>query len=218
MVFTAVIAVICAYLLGSINFAVVFIRAFINKDVRNIGSGNAGTTNAMRAGGKKVGILTFLCDFAKGVFSAFLGKIVFSYLFEITAINYVKPIYGAYICGFVCLIGHIWPLFFEFRGGKGVATGVGVFFVICPIASLIGLVAFTVCFLISRTVSLSSIIGTVSVVATALILYDKSAMFLPQLVMGCIMGIMVIVKHKDNIKKIIKGEENKFAKGKGKNG
>ena len=107
----AVITVFAAYLIGSVNFAIIFTKVFANKDVRTVGSGNAGTTNTFRAAGKKVGTLTFICDFAKGTVSAYLGKIVFEYIFVSTANPMYNPVYGAYICGLICMIGHIFPLF-----------------------------------------------------------------------------------------------------------
>ena len=213
MYVSAIIAVIAAYLIGSVNFAVIFTKIFAHKDVRTVGSGNAGTTNTFRAAGKKVGILTFICDFSKGTLSSFLGKIIFQYLFSVTANPMYKPIYGAYICGLACMIGHILPLFFEFKGGKGVATGAGIYLSFCPIATLIGLGVFAVCLLISKTVSVSSLIATVSVVVSSLIMFDRGCLFLPQLIMSALIGLIIFYKHKDNIRRIINGEERKVSFG-----
>ncbi len=213
MLLTALITVVAAYLIGSISFAIIFTKIFAKKDVRTVGSGNAGTTNTFRAAGKKVGILTFICDFLKGTLSAYLGKIIFEYIFNSTGDPMYSPIYGAYICGLACMIGHIFPLFFEFRGGKGVATGAGIFLAFCPIATAIGLLLFAISLLITKTVSVSSLVGTVSVVICALIMYDKSSLFLPQMIMAVIIGLIIIIKHKDNIVRIINGEERKISIG-----
>ncbi len=213
MILTAIITIIAAYFIGSVNFAVLFTRAFTKKDVRDFGSGNAGSTNALRVGGKKNGILTFVCDFLKGSIAGFMGKIIFSYIMNTTGEAWAMPIYGAYICAIFCLLGHIFPLFFGFKGGKGVATGAGVFLSICPLATLIGLVVFTICFIITKTVSVSSLIATVMVVATAIIMYDKTALFVPQMIFALILLLMVVVRHKDNILRLIRGEENVFSLG-----
>jgi len=210
MFFTGLIAVIGAYLIGSVNFAVIFTKLFTKKDVRNFGSGNAGSTNALRVGGKKIGILTFACDFFKGSVATYLGKLIFEYIGNNSQSPLANAVYGMYFCAFACLIGHIFPIFFGFRGGKGVATGVGIYLVICPLSAVVGLVCFIVTVITSRMVSLSSIIGTVSVVITALVLNYKSASFLVQLLFCMILGGIVIFKHKDNIVRIINKTENKF--------
>ncbi len=210
MFFTALTAVIGAYLLGSVNFAVLFTKAFTKKDVRNFGSGNAGSTNALRVGGKLNGALTFICDFLKGTAASLFGKYIFEYIYAQTASAYAKPIYGAYFCAIACLLGHVFPLFFGFKGGKGVATGAGVFLAICPLSTLLGISVFAVVLFITKYVSVSSIAGTLTVVITALIMFDRNGAFLPQFVMAVIMALIVIVKHKGNIKKLMNGTENKI--------
>lgn len=207
---TAIITVIGAYLCGSINFAVIFTKAFTKNDVRDFGSGNAGTTNVMRVVGFMPGILTFICDALKGFVACFAGKLIFEYINNITDSAWSLPIYGAYICGVACMLGHVFPLFFQFKGGKGVATSVGIFAVCCPIAIISGLAVFGLGLLILRIVSVSSLAATVVVVALSFILYDKDASFWPQAIMAFVMGGIVIAKHKTNIKRIIAGEEKKM--------
>ena len=137
----AIFTVILAYLLGSISFAIVFSKAFMKKDVRELGSGNAGTTNIMRTGGVKLGALTFLCDVLKGFITCFVGKLVFKFAFQ----NGDEwAVYGAFLCGLACMLGHVFPIFFQFKGGKGIATSVGIFAVCCWPAILIGLSVFAV--------------------------------------------------------------------------
>lgn len=210
MIMTAVITVIGAYLIGSINFAVLFTRAFTNVDVRDYGSGNAGTTNVMRVGGVMPGILTFVCDVLKGALACFVGKMIFGYIFTQTGAVWAMPAYGAYVCGVFCIIGHIFPLFFGFKGGKGVATSVGIFAVCCPIAIIIGLVIFAISVLISKIVSLSSIIATVVVISLSLVFRNDQAYFAPQAIMSLIIGAIVILKHYDNIKRLVRGEEKRL--------
>ncbi|MBQ8203277.1 MAG: glycerol-3-phosphate 1-O-acyltransferase PlsY [Clostridia bacterium] len=206
----AVLTVIAAYLMGSINFAVIFTKAFIKSDIRDFGSGNAGTTNVMRVGGFLPGLLTFVCDALKGFVACEAGYLIFDYINKASGSEWSHAIYGAYICGLACMLGHVFPVFFQFKGGKGVATSVGIFAVCCPIAIIIGLAAFAVSTLITRIVSLSSIIATLVVVALSLIYYTDTALFLPQAIPCILMGIVVILKHKDNIKRLIKGEEKKL--------
>lgn len=211
MIMTAIITVIGAYLLGSINFAVIFTKCFTNSDVRDFGSGNAGTTNVMRVGGFLPGVLTFICDILKGFFACYIGKLMFDYIGSNMASAYAVPIYGAYLCGVACILGHVFPIFFDFKGGKGVAVGVGIYLVCCPIAILVGLIVFAILFLVSKIVSFSSLMSTVVVVILSLILYNTSALFFPQAVLSFIMGIIIIAKHKENIKRLLSGEEKRLS-------
>lgn len=213
MVITAIVTVLAAYFLGSINFAVIFAKAFLKKDVRNLGSGNAGTTNVMRTAGFLPGALTFICDALKGFVAVFIGKTVFDYILTTSGDVWAQPIYGAYICGVACMLGHVFPVFFQFKGGKGVATSVGIFAVCSPIAIIIGLSVFAVCLVVSKLVSLSSLTATLTVVVCSAVFYDTSAALLPQILLSCVMGIIVILKHKENIKRIISGTESKIGKG-----
>lgn len=208
-------AVVIAYLLGSINFAVIFANAFLKKDVRELGSGNAGTTNVMRTAGFLPGALTFICDALKGFAACFIGKMIFSHLHTVTENPFFLAIYGAFICGVACMLGHVFPLFFGFKGGKGVAVSVGIFAVCCPTAIVSGLVLFGILLATVKVMSISSLSATVVVVGASLIFYDKSALFWPQAVCTVIMGAIVFLKHKDNIVRLIRGEENKFTIKKG---
>ncbi|MBQ8648957.1 MAG: glycerol-3-phosphate 1-O-acyltransferase PlsY [Clostridia bacterium] len=210
MLISAIITVIAAYLLGSINFAVIFSAVFVKKDVRDMGSGNAGTTNVMRTAGFLPGLLTFICDALKGFAACMIGKLIFDYIYTATGAEWALPIYGAYLCGVACMLGHIFPLFFQFRGGKGVATSVGIFAVCCPIAIVIGLAVFAVMTLITKIVSLSSLTATVTVVVLSVVFYNENAALWPQAVLSIIMGAMVFLKHKENIKRLVSGEESKI--------
>ena len=207
---TAIITIIAAYFIGSINFAVIFTKLFTHRDIRDFGSGNAGTTNVMRVGGFLPGALTFLCDALKGFAACALGKLIFDYISHYSDSVWAWSIFGAYICGIACMLGHVFPIFFGFKGGKGVATSVGIFAVCCPIAIALGLVCFALLLLITRIVSVSSLSATVVVVVFSIIFADAYAPLIPQIVMSVIMGIIVYVKHIDNIKRLMKGEEKKI--------
>lgn len=205
----AFLTLVLAYLIGSINFAVIFSKIFIRRDIRDFGSGNAGATNVMRVAGFLPGILTFLCDALKGFVACYAGKIIFSYLKENGTLK-GEAIYGAFLCGLFCMLGHVFPLYFRFKGGKGVATAVGIFYVCCPIAITIGLICFALVLIFSKIVSLSSLLATVTVVGCTFIFCDKSIYVLPQVLPALAMGILVFLKHSENIKRLIKGEEKKI--------
>lgn len=206
MYLAAAAAVVIAYFLGSINFAVIFANAFLKKDVRELGSGNAGTTNVMRTAGFLPGALTFVCDALKGFAACFIGKMLFIHAYPGT----IPWIYVAYMCGVACMLGHIFPIFFGFKGGKGVATSVGIFAVCCPIAIVIGLTVFALMVLLTKIVSLSSLIATVTVISLSIVFYNFDANIALPAVLSISMGVIVFLKHKDNIKRLVKGEEKKI--------
>ena len=210
MIFYAALVVSFSYLIGSVNFAVIFSKAFMKKDVRDIGSGNAGTTNIMRNGGFLPGALTFLCDALKGFVASFAGKLVFDYILGNTDAAWALPIYGAYICGLACMLGHVFPVFFQFKGGKGVATSVGIFAVCSPVAIVLGLTVFAIVTLTSKYVSVASVTAAVTVVVCSLIFRVSNAPIIPEIVMSVAMGLIVILKHIENMKRIIAGTESKI--------
>lgn len=209
----AIGAIIFAYLMGSINFAVIISSLFMKKDVRSMGSGNAGATNVLRNGGVIPGVLTFLLDALKGFVASYVGKLAFEYIESNSDFSWGKGIYGAFACGLLCMIGHVLPVFFQFKGGKGVATSVGIFFVCSPVSIISGLSVFTILVILSKMVSLASIIATVVVVSFTLIFYDSLASIIPVAIMTLLMGFIVIFKHRSNIKRILNGTESKFGKG-----
>ncbi len=210
MIMTAIVTVIAAYLIGSINFAVIFAKAFMKRDVRELGSGNAGATNVMRNAGLLPGILTFVFDALKGFVACYLGRVIFDYMYTQTGDELLRGIIGAYLCGLACMVGHVFPLFFNFKGGKGVATSVGIFAVCCPVAIIIGLSVFAIVLIVSKYVSLSSVLAAITVVVLSIIFCDKTALLLPQIVLALAMGAIVIGKHKENIKRLTAGNESKI--------
>ena len=140
---------IVSYLMGSIPFGLILTKIFLNKDIREIGSGNIGATNALRTGNKLIGYSTLILDIVKAVIPVIFVKI-----------NYPDLIYVASLCAF---LGHVFPIWLKFKGGKGVATYVGILFSINIILGLIFVVSWGVVFLLFRYSSLSSIIGALSV-------------------------------------------------------
>ncbi|MEE1277856.1 MAG: glycerol-3-phosphate 1-O-acyltransferase PlsY [Acutalibacteraceae bacterium] len=201
-------AIVFAYAVGSISFAVIFSKIFAHKDVRDFGSGSAGMTNVIRAIGILPGLLTFVFDALKGFVACYAAK---SWFFPLAFSQDSEwCIYGAYICGAICMLGHMFPLFFSFKGGKGVATSVGIFAVCCPYAIIAGLIVFILCFIISRIISLSSLIATVTVFVGVLLWHNDSVMLWPQLLLTAFMCALVFIKHKDNIIRLSRGEEKKL--------
>ena len=113
---------IVSYLLGSISFSIIFTKMFSKEDIRTMGSGNAGTTNVLRSVGKRAAILTFVFDILKCVISVLLAKYILEYICAASNAPFYIVNYGIYLAGFCCSIGHMYPIFFKFKGGKGVVT------------------------------------------------------------------------------------------------
>ena len=227
----ALLAILIAYLLGSINFAIIFSKIFIHKDVRDYGSHNAGMTNTMRVAGVLPGALTFIFDVLKGVAAAYIGFLIFKHCYSLTESQMFLPIYGGYLCAVFCMIGHCLPVFFQFKGGKAVATCLGVMIVCNFPAASIAVFVFALLILSSRMVSLSSIIAVASMLVTVPN-YQMSGI-LPFtlningpiganfiiLIFNLIMVFLVVIKHKENIDRMLKGTERKVSfKKENKNG
>ena len=211
-----VAVIITSYLIGSISFAVVYSRLFLGKDIRKVGSGNAGATNMLRTGGVGLGVLTFVSDILKAMLAAFIGRFVFSYLYDATSLVMFSPIFGGYLGTVFAMLGHVLPVFFKFKGGKAVSCSVGGLLICCPIPLLIGLGIFALCILLFRIVSLSSLVATAFVVILSIIMVDTSVPVLPQVIFMIIAGAIIYIKHAENIVRLINGTEKKITIGKGK--
>ncbi len=201
------------YLIGSVSFAILLTRAFAKTDVRSHGSGNAGATNVMRVAGPKASILTFVCDFLKCAVSVALGYII---LFYIGGAGEQLAKIGMYAAGYCCLIGHMYPLYFGFRGGKGVASSAGMMLLLDWRVFLLELLIFGVVFLLRRTISLSSIVAAAAYpfftfAVTFWVDYGNGSLPLIYVVIAtlfaALLGITVIVKHRENIRRLMRGEE-----------
>lgn len=209
------LSLVGSYLLGSINGAVIISKSVAHKDVRDYGSGNAGMTNMMRVMGFVPGLLTFLVDVLKGVLTCVLAKFVtFPYIFESTGFEVFRPEYAVYYCGMLCLLGHIFPVFFGFKGGKGVATTLGIGFVLCWQVALLAFSVFLIVMAIGRIVSLSSIIAGVSIPIFAIVFINDIS-GVPnskwvQVVLMTVIAANLIWMHRTNIVRLIKGQEKKL--------
>ena len=181
---------IASYLMGSVPFGLILTKIFLKKDIREIGSGNIGATNALRTGNKFIGYSTLILDIAKAIIPVIYVKI-----------NYPDLIYIASLCAF---LGHVFPIWLKFKGGKGVATYVGILFSINIILGLIFVASWAIIFLLFRYSSLSSIIGSLSVPIYILITGQiNDAIFF------AIMFILIFFTHRENIKRLKNKEESK---------
>ena len=199
------IVVLVAYLLGSIPSSVWIGKIFYGIDVREHGSGNAGTTNTIRILGYKAGIPVFIIDALKGWFAVFLTKIVFGYFPSIE-----MPEYMSLIAAVAVVLGHIFPVFAGFRGGKGVATLLGVGFGLISIPALIALGIFMVVLLCFGYVSLASITAAVTLPFITYFFVMPGKLLL--LLLTIAVAIFIPITHRQNIKRLLNGTENKFLK------
>ena len=181
---------IASYLMGSIPFGLILTKLLLNKDIREIGSGNIGATNALRTGNKLIGYSTLLLDIAKAIIPVIYVKF-----------NYPDLIYIASLCAF---LGHVFPIWLKFKGGKGVATYVGILFSINIILGLVFVASWVFIFLLSRYSSLSSIVASILVPIYILITGQiNDAIFF------AIMFILIFFTHRENIKRLKNKEESK---------
>lgn len=204
------------YLLGSISFAILLTRAFAHEDVRSHGSGNAGATNVLRVAGKKASALTFLLDFLKCAASVAIGYQVLLHFIDQYGMDPRLARLGMYAAGFMCIIGHMYPLYFGFRGGKGVVTTAAMMCMLDWRVFLICLTVFLLTFAWKKTVSISSIsAGLIYPFVTFFITYfldyksgDLTISYVAMATaVAALIGAVVTVKHRENIKRILKGEE-----------
>ena len=213
------VVMVIAYLLGSLNIAIIVTKAFTGKDIRTMGSGNGGFTNVMRSVGTTAGIITFIGDFLKCVIAVVIGGLLFSTMN--TTLEQAELIgYGKYLAGMCCFLGHIFPVYFGFKGGKGVVTVAALLAVINPIIFGIAVATFLVMFLCTKIVSISSIVsGVVIIISTFFVTYFynyKAAGKVPfeyvvtVTIMTFVICGSVIAKHHANIVRLIHGEEKKL--------
>ena len=195
--------VLASYLLGSIPVGYLLVRLFRNQDIRSVGSGNIGATNVMRSGGKGLGAATFALDVVKGAAAVALAVLVAPHFPDYAPRNLEA------LAAVVAVLGHMFPIWLRFRGGKGVATGFGVFLVAAPWAALSSIALFFIVLMLSRYVSLASIFGAGSfpLFAYFLVHGDKPAFFVAAQV---IVSALIIIKHHANIRRLLNGTENRF--------
>jgi glycerol-3-phosphate acyltransferase PlsY len=194
-----------AYLLGSIPTGYLLVRIFRHEDIRTVGSGNIGATNVLRSGGKGLGAATFLLDMLKGCSAVWLGALLGALLMPTAPVRTAEA-----IAALVAVLGHMFPVWLRFRGGKGVATGFGVFLVAAPPAALAAIGVFFLVLFLSRYVSLASILGAASFPFFAWLLAQGSrpAIFIAA---QFIVAFLIIAKHHANIRRLLAGTESQFS-------
>ena len=183
------IVALSSYLLGSIPFGFILTKIFLKKDIRNIGSGNIGATNALRTGNKMLGYGTLLLDITKAVFPVLYVKF-----------NYPDYIFIASLSAF---LGHVFPIWLKFKGGKGVATYVGILFSINIILGLVFIISWAATFLISKYSSLSSLVSSLMVPIYLIIFENYNSIFF------IIMFVLIFYRHRENVKRLKNKEESK---------
>tara|TARA_B100000749_G_scaffold190533_1_gene147651 strand:+ start:99 stop:677 length:579 start_codon:yes stop_codon:yes gene_type:complete len=184
------IIIFCSYLIGSIPFGFLLTKFFLKKDIRDIGSGNIGATNALRTGNKAIGYSTLSLDILKAVLPVIFIKF-----------NYPDYIYLSSLCVF---IGHVFPLWLKFKGGKGIATYVGILFCIDLMFGFIFIFTWLIIYLIFKYSSLSSLIASLSIPAYLLLFLNGKNIFF-----FLIMFVLIFFTHRKNIKRLINKEESK---------
>jgi glycerol-3-phosphate acyltransferase PlsY len=201
---SSLLVVVVSYLLGSIPSGYLLIRFFRHQDIRSVGSGNIGATNVLRSGGKGLGAVTFLIDVLKGASAVGLGMLI-AKLLDPTA----SPRNMEALAALFAVLGHIFPVWLHFKGGKGVATAFGVFLVAAPWAALAAIAVFAVVLKLSRYVSLASILGAASFPLFAWITVsgDRPVFFID---VQFAVALMIIVKHHQNIRRLLAGTESRL--------
>ena len=204
MVECAIVAII-AYLIGSINFSVILSKKMAGFDVRDKGSGNAGTTNMLRSVGKKAAAITLVCDILKGVVSILIAILMNKFFSNSNGALLVQ------IAGVAVILGHTFPIFFKFKGGKGVATSLGVLIVSNWQIGLICLVFALILIILTQMVSVGSI--------AAAILYPVLTIFIPQnyiipgnyIIYSIVLAVIIVFNHRENVKRLLSGTENRIS-------
>ncbi len=194
MIIEYIILILISYLIGSIPFAYIIVKAVKGIDIRSVGSGNVGATNVARVLGKWGFISVLILDMLKGFIPVIIAYIYYG---QENIVLYMM---------IAVVLGHTFTIFLSFKGGKGVATGAGAFFALVPFSMLVAVVVFLLTFAITRMVSASSIMGAISLLISVLLMES----WLPLIVITCIVVLFVIYKHKSNIVRIIKGQESRF--------
>ena len=196
---------IIAYLIGSIPTGIVVAKILGAPDPRAVGSGNIGATNVGRAAGKAAGIITLIGDVLKGFLITLLA------LYILGSSSETNSPLAISIVAFSVFLGHLFPVFLKFKGGKGVATTLGVFLAIGPFQAILALILFIIIVAIFKYVSVASMIASVSIP----LLLNLSPATSPYIPLAVIISVLIILKHSDNIKRLIQGTENKIGRKKG---
>jgi glycerol-3-phosphate acyltransferase PlsY len=198
------ISIVVSYLLGSIPFGYLIVNAKTGSDIRQTGSGGTGATNVSRSAGKTSGVLTLILDVLKGTAAVIIARMLLA--------GTENAAWWIGLSGIVALLGHIFPVWLGFKGGKGVATGVGVFVVLAPLAVLVAGVLFVIVVWFTRYVSLGSMIAAVFIPIFVCVesLIQPTNDALPLIVTSALGAALIVFAHRANIKRLITNTENRF--------
>lgn len=210
--------IVIGYLLGSLNFAVMLSNKKYHDDIRNHGSGNGGTTNMLRTFGRLAAFLTFVGDILKGMVAVCIGSALLGLTF------------GGHLAAFFCMLGHMFPIFYKFKGGKGVATSIGAILMLSPVVGLIMILVFVIIVVGTKFVSLGSVMAALIypvLLYRINLIQDEAGWFVANnigwgfdIIFAFLMMAMVVFMHRENIKRLIAGKESKVSfskKNKGEN-
>jgi len=203
-----IIVAVVAYLLGSIPFGYLLVKIFRGEDVRLSGSGNIGATNVARSGAKGLGIATLALDALKGSAAVALALLLAR---EEGAAGGFSALQLMATAALAAVVGHVFPVWLRFKGGKGVATALGVFMVLFPNAILLALAIFILIVIVTRYVSLGSVLGAIAFPIAAYFLQPTDWV---SLALASTVSLIVIIKHRENIRRLLAGNENRFGSGK----
>ena len=211
MVTIYLIVAVIAYLLGSIPFGYLLVRIFRGEDVRLTGSGNIGATNVARTGAKGLGIATLVLDALKGALAVWLAGILAASKYNICGdfVTYPcgQPLRLMAVAALFAVLGHVFPVWLKFKGGKGVATALGVFCVLFPKAILVALAIFILVVVVTRYVSLGSILGAIAFPVAAYFMQSSDWL---SLLLASLVALIVVLKHHQNIGRLLAGTENRL--------
>ena len=228
VIIITVVTAVVSYLIGSVNFSILISKAISGKDIRESGSGNAGATNMLRTHGKKMAIITLLCDIAKGILAVLIAILLKWYIHEqmeftgilAMGLDSVKLSFTAvglndaltYLAGLFVMLGHCFPVFFGFKGGKGVATALGIVMTLDWKIGIIVLVVALALMAATRYVSLGSVVAAALFVMLTIVKQFITGNINPYIMLcSVIMGLLVILRHHANIGRLIHGTENKLS-------
>ena len=206
MIATYILMAIIAYAIGSVNFSVILSKKMAGFDVREKGSGNAGTTNMLRSVGKGAAAITLILDILKGIVAILLAKYVVANIAK-----QANPAILVQLSGFFVILGHTFPMFFGFKGGKGVASALGVLLLTNPLIGGICLVFALAVMALTRMVSLGSIMAAVLLPILTVFIKDGYITEGSYIIFGISMAILVIFNHRSNLKRIYNGTENRLS-------
>lgn len=198
-IFDYIMAALAAYFIGSFSASIFLSETLLGRDVRQEGSGNAGATNMARAYGMSFGVLTLLCDFAKALLAVWLSRRILGD-------------WGLFVGGFACLVGHCFPVYYQFKGGKGISTGAALGLCMDWRMLVVMVISFAIAVVLSRKVSVGSICAALCVVPAAFIM----DLGLPAKLLTVCCAALVLWRHRENMRRIINGTEPDFKAGKDK--